>query len=102
MRLAERAAALEASGSTTTLGARGPDIAETIRSLQRRRPETRLRWTAYCAAHFQGIKDLGRHTNASIARFLASEMRFLATDAGDVDEYRAAHNWFVTVVGAPV
>ena len=72
-----------ASGSATTNDARVPAIAETIRNLQRRRPDTRLRRAAYCVSHFEGIKDPGRHTMASLSRFLANEIQFLATDVDD-------------------
>ena len=44
-----------------------------VKNLQRQLPDTRLRWAAFCDAHCKGTKDPGRHTKASLSRFLTSE-----------------------------
>ena len=74
-------AASRASGSTTTDVARVQAIAEKIKSLQRRRPDARIRWAAHCDAHFEGTKDPGRHPLVSLADFALEE--FLALDCDD-------------------
>ena len=76
-----------ASGSTTTDVARVQAIAEKIKSLQRRRPDARIRWAAHCDAHFDGTKDPGRHPLVSLADFAIEEMQVLDDDddADDAD-----------------
>ena len=76
-----------ASGSTTTDVARVQAIAEKIKSLQRRRPDARIRWAAHCDAHFDGTKDPGRHSLVSLADFAVKEIEVLdnADDADDAD-----------------
>ena len=44
-------------------------------------------------AHFKGIKDPGRHTMASLFRFLTSEVNLLATVVDD--DFLDVHNWLV-------
>ena len=70
-----------AFGSTTTDVARVQAIAEKIKSLQRRRPDARIRWAAHCDACFEGTKDPGRHPLVSLADFALEE--FLALDCDD-------------------
>ena len=76
-----------ASGSTTTDVARVQAIAEKIKSLQRRRPDARIRWAAHCDAHFDGTKDPGRHSLVSLADFAIKEIQVLdnVDDADDAD-----------------
>ena len=83
-----------ASGSAATNDALVLAIAEKIRSLQRRRQDTRIRWHAHCVSHFGGVKDPAWHTIASLSQLLASEIQFLVEDDGaDDEDYSFIYKW---------
>ena len=65
-----------------------------IKSLQRRRPDARIRWATHCDAHFDGTKDPGRHPLASFAEFATEEVQVLEADFNSDDADYADSDFF--------